>query len=91
MEALVASGQSANKELKQINYYRIYLQAFFILDITNFERDKIEEWESRGQRQVGLQSTWDWPIQQCPTSWKARKPALEHLTPDGHLWEALGY
>jgi hypothetical protein len=56
----------------------------------NLEGNKIEEWAGRGQRQVGRQSTWEWSIQQCPTEWKAWKMALEHLTPDGHIGEALG-
>jgi hypothetical protein len=68
MEALIA----VNKELKEINYCCIiYLQASFISDITNLEGNNIEKWTSRGQRQVGHQSTWDWPIHQRPLSWKA--------------------
>jgi hypothetical protein len=35
VETLIASGRFTNKELKQINYCRIYLQAFFISDIMN--------------------------------------------------------
>jgi hypothetical protein len=87
MEARVASGRFTNKELKEVNYCRIYLQAS---DITNLEGNKLEEWAIHGQRQVGRQSTWNWPIQQRPTSWKAWKMALEHLTPDGHIGEDIG-
>jgi hypothetical protein len=91
MEALVASGGFTNKELKEINDCRIYLQSFFISDITNLKGNKFEEWEIRVHRQVGFQSTWDWPIQKRPTLWKAWKMALEHLlTPDGHIGEDLG-
>jgi hypothetical protein len=43
METLIAPGGLTNKELKDINYCRIYLQAFFISDITNLEGNKIEE------------------------------------------------
>jgi hypothetical protein len=76
METLVASGRFTNKELKEINYHHIYLQSFIMSDIKNIEGDKIEAWASRGQKQVGHQSTWDWPIQQRPTAWKAWKSAL---------------
>jgi hypothetical protein len=30
----------------------------------NLEGNKIEEWAGRGQKKVGRQSTWEWPIQQ---------------------------
>jgi hypothetical protein len=50
MEALVASGRFRNKELKEINYCRIYLQEFFISDIMNLKENKIEEWSGCGQR-----------------------------------------
>jgi hypothetical protein len=48
METLIASGIFTNKELKNINYCRIYLQAFFISDIMNLEGDNIKEWAGRG-------------------------------------------
>jgi hypothetical protein len=57
METLIASGRFTNKELKDINYCRIYLQAFLISDITTLEGNKIEEWVGLGQKQVGHQST----------------------------------
>jgi hypothetical protein len=50
MEILIASGIFTNKELKDINYCRIYLQAFFISDIMSLEGKKIEEWVGRGQK-----------------------------------------
>jgi hypothetical protein len=64
METLIALGRFTNKQLKGINYCRIYLQAFFISDITTLEGNKIEEWAGRGHNQVRRQSTWEWPIQQ---------------------------
>jgi hypothetical protein len=90
MEMLISSGRFTNKELKEINYCCIYLQAFFISDTMNLEGNKIEEWAGRGQRQVGRRSIWGWYIQQRPIARKAWKMALEHLAPDEHLWEALG-
>jgi hypothetical protein len=65
-ESLIASGRFTNKELKEINYCRICLQAFYLSDIININGNKIEEWAGRGQKQAGLQSTWEWPIQQIP-------------------------
>jgi hypothetical protein len=41
MEMLIASGRCTNKELKDINYSRIYLHAFFMSDIKNLEGNKI--------------------------------------------------
>jgi hypothetical protein len=58
MESLIASGRFTNKELKEINYCRIYLQAFYVSDITNINGNKIKAWVGRGHRQAGLQSTW---------------------------------
>jgi hypothetical protein len=56
----------------------------------NLEGNKIEEWAGHGQWQVCHQSTWEWPIQQRPIEWTAWKMALEDLTPDRHIGEALG-
>jgi hypothetical protein len=71
METLVSSGRFTNKEMKEINDCCIYLQSFFISDIMNLEGKKFEEWARRSQRQVGRQSTLEWPIQQRPIAWKA--------------------
>jgi hypothetical protein len=90
METLIASVKFTTKELKDINYCCLYLQAFFISDIMNLEGNKIEEWAGRGQKQVGRQSSRGWPIQQLPIAWKAWKTALEYLAPDGHIWNPLG-
>jgi hypothetical protein len=84
------SGRFTNKELKDINYCCIYLQAFFISDIKNLEGNKIEEWVGRGKKQAGRQSMWYWPIQQRPIAWKAWKSVLGYLAPDGHIGNKLG-
>jgi hypothetical protein len=57
MESLIASGKFTNKELKDINYCRIYLQVFSLSDITNIQGNKITSWARRGQKQSGRQST----------------------------------
>jgi hypothetical protein len=90
MESLIASGRFTNKDLKEINYCRIYLQSFYLSDITNIKGNTIESWVGRGQKQAGRQSTWEWPVQQIPIAWKAWKEALEYLAPDGDIGEPLG-
>jgi hypothetical protein len=73
MESLIASGRFTNKDLKEINYCRIYLQVFYLSDITKIKGNKIATWTGRGQKQSGHQSTWEWPIQQRPIAWNAWK------------------
>jgi hypothetical protein len=90
METLITSGIFTNKELKEINYCRIYFQAFYLSEITNIYRNKIEAWVGRGQKQSGHQSTWEWPVQQKPIARKAWKEALEYLAPDGDIGDPLG-
>jgi hypothetical protein len=90
MESLIASGRFTNKELKEIKYCLIYLQVFFLSDITNIQGNKITAWAVRGQKQSGRKSTWDWPIQQRPIARKAWKSALEYLAPYGDIGDPLG-
>jgi hypothetical protein len=44
MESLIASGRFTNKDLKEINFCRIYLQVFYLSDITNIKGNKIAAW-----------------------------------------------
>jgi hypothetical protein len=90
MESLIASGRFTNRELKEINYCRIHLQAFYISDITTIKGKDIEAWAGRGHTQAGRQSTREWPIQQRPIAWKAWKEALEYLYSYGDIGEPLG-
>jgi hypothetical protein len=90
METLITSVRFTNKELEDINYCRIYLQAFFISDTTNIAGNKIEEWVGCRQKQVGRQSTWEWCIQQRPIAWKTWKTALEYLAPDRLIENTMG-
>jgi hypothetical protein len=90
MESLIASGRFTNKELKEINYCRIYLQVFFLSDITNIQGNKSTAWAGRGQKKSGRQSTWGWPVQQRPIACKAWKAALEYLAPDSDIGDPLG-
>jgi hypothetical protein len=90
MESLIASGRFTNKDLKEINYCHIYLQVFYLSDITNIKGNKIAAWSGRGHTQSGSQSTWEWSVQQRPIAWKAWKAALEYLAPDGDIGDLLG-
>jgi hypothetical protein len=87
MESMIAPGKFTNKDLKEINYCRIYLQVFYLSDITNIKGNKIVAWPGRGQKQYGRQSTWEWSVQQRPITWKS---ALEYLAPDGEIGDPLG-
>jgi hypothetical protein len=42
MESLISSGIYTNKELKEINYGHIYLQVFYLSNITKVKGNKIE-------------------------------------------------
>jgi hypothetical protein len=90
MESLIASGRFTNKDLKEINYCRIYLQVFYLSGITNIQGNKIAAWAGRGHKQGGRQSTWEWSVKQRPIAWKAWKEALEYLAPDGDIGGPLG-
>jgi hypothetical protein len=90
MESLIASGRFKNKDLKEINYLRIYLQVFYLSDITNIKGNNIASWAVRGQKQSRRQSTWEWSVQQRPIAWKAWKSVLEYLAPDNDIGDPLG-
>jgi hypothetical protein len=53
MESLIASGRFTNKDLEDINYCRIYLQVFYLYDITNIKGNNIVAWSGRGQHGNG--------------------------------------
>jgi hypothetical protein len=90
MERLLAAGRFSGKELQQINYCRIYLQAFFMSDIEIVKGTEVEEWARKGKMQAGRKSEWEWPVQQRPVSWKAWKDAIEYLAPDNQISPTLG-
>jgi hypothetical protein len=90
MESLIAPGRFTKKDLKEINYCCIYLQMFYLSNITNIKGNNIAAWAGRGQKQAGRQSTWEWPVQKRPIAWKAWKESLEYLAPDGYIGDPLG-
>jgi hypothetical protein len=90
MERLVASGRFSGKESQQINYCRIYLQVFFMSDISNVRGTEVEEWARNGKRKVVRKTEWEWPVQQRPVSWKAWKDPIEYLALDNKISPTLG-
>jgi hypothetical protein len=90
MEALTVTEEFSNKDLKDINLCRIYLQVFYISDISTHEVQGITDWARKGRRDGVRKSSWAWPVQQRPTSWKAWKLELDYLAPDGCVLPQLG-
>jgi hypothetical protein len=82
MEALTETDEFSAKDLKEINRCRIYLRVFYISDISTHDGQRITDWARKGRRDGGRKSSWAWPVQQRPTSWKAWKLALNSLAPD---------
>jgi hypothetical protein len=79
------------KYLREINRCRIYLQAFYITDISTFEKSQHGRGrEGKGRRDGGRKSTWTWPVKQRPTSWKTSKLVLKCLAPDVYVVQKLG-
>jgi hypothetical protein len=83
MEALTETDEFSAKDLKEINPCRIYLWVFFISDISTYDGQRITDWARKGRRDGGRKSSWAWPVQQRPPSWKAWKLALNYLAQDG--------
>jgi hypothetical protein len=65
-----------------------FLRVFYISYISTFNGQEITAWAR--SRDGGRKSTWAWPVQQRPTSWKAWKLALKYLAPDGCVVPKLG-
>jgi hypothetical protein len=90
MEALTETEEFTATELKELNQCRIYLRVFYISDIASHDGQVITDWARKGQRDAGRKSSWGWPVQQRPTSWKAWKLALDDLAPDNCVIPQLG-
>jgi hypothetical protein len=90
MERITALGIFTTRELQDINRCRLYLQVFFLSDITDHSGHTIEDWVKQGHNQNN-NSKWEWPVQQRPTSWKAWKQAVDEvLSCDGVRTKHLG-
>jgi hypothetical protein len=90
MEAPTENEEFTTTELKEINRCRIYLRVFYISDTASHDGKGITDWARKGRRDAGRKSSWAWPVQQRPTSWKAWKLALDHLAPDKCVIRQLG-
>jgi hypothetical protein len=72
---------------KELNRCRIYLQAFFVSDITEINGKEISPWARSGKRCMERKSVWDWPIQQRPMKWAAWKKLTGIISQDNTLFE----
>jgi hypothetical protein len=91
MEIIKASRMFKPVDIRDINRCRLYLQVFFTSDITDNIGKNLEPWVLKRQRQSTQKITWDWPVQQRPTTWNARKQVImELLAQDGSILQPLG-
>jgi hypothetical protein len=90
MDSLTETEEFTATDLKDINRCRIYLRVFYISDIAPHDGQGIAKWARKGWRYAGWKSSWAWPVQQRPTSWKAWKLVLDHLSPEDCVIPQLG-
>jgi hypothetical protein len=76
METITESRRFIPVEIGEINRFRMYLQVLFTSDSIDNINNNLEHWVLKGQVQSTRKSTWEWPVQQRPTSWKSRKQAI---------------
>jgi hypothetical protein len=77
MEALTETEEFSAKDLKCINRCSIYLRVFYVSYISTHNGQGITDWARNGRHDGGRNSSWEWPVQQRPSSWKGWKLALE--------------
>jgi hypothetical protein len=58
MDELTMQGFS-DKQMRDVNRCRIYLQAFYISDITDLAGKSIEDWAKKGKRKANRTSKWN--------------------------------
>jgi hypothetical protein len=81
------------KEIKDINRCRMYLQVFYLSDVTGIAGYPIEAWVIKGKRDDTRSSKWEWPIQQRPSTvaWKVWNKAIgEAFTEEKDITHQLG-
>jgi hypothetical protein len=81
------------KEMKDINRCRMYLQVFYLSDITVIAGHHIEPWLTKGKRDDMRSSKWEWPIHQRPptAAWKVCNKAIEEaFTEEEDITHQLG-
>jgi hypothetical protein len=81
------------KEMKDINRCRMYLQVFYLSDVTNIAGHHIESWVIKGKRDGTRSSKCEWPIQQRPptAAWQVWNRAIEEaFTEEEDITHQLG-
>jgi hypothetical protein len=70
------------KEMKDTNRCIIYLQVFYLSDVTDIDGHHIEPWVSKGKLDGTRSSKWECPIQQRPpmAAWKVWNNAIEEAS-----------
>jgi hypothetical protein len=88
-----ANKNFTGKEMKDINRCRMYLQVFYLSDVTAIAGHHIEAWVIKGKRDNMMSSKWEWPIQQRPptAAWKVWNKAIEEaFTEEEDITHQLG-
>jgi hypothetical protein len=79
--------------MEDINRCIIYLQVFYLSDVTYIAGHHIEAWVIKGKRDGTMISKWEWSIQQRPptAAWKVWNKAIgEALTEEEDITHQLG-
>ena len=81
MDALVSTNYFSKKELRAINNCRLYLEVFFLSDISSGDGSKIMHQYLMGLRIASMTSSRKWPRQNRPneTSWNLWKLAVTEV------------
>jgi hypothetical protein len=79
--------------MKDINRCRMYLQVFYLSDVTDIAGHYIEPRVIKGKRDDMRSSKWEWPIQQRPptAAWKVWNKVIEEaFTEEEDITHQLG-
>ncbi len=76
--------------LWHINLCRLFLQVFWLSDITTADGKTITHHVIIGFRDSSRTSQLHWPTHQCPKSWNTWNLFLQYFSTGGHLTESLG-
>jgi hypothetical protein len=89
----LCSQKNTAKEMKDINRCGMYLQFFYLSDITDIAGHHIEAWTIKGKQDDTRISKWEWPIQHRPptAAWKVwSKAIVEAFTEEEDITHQLG-
>jgi hypothetical protein len=90
MEIAVKNSTFSASEMKELNRCRIYLQAFFVSDITDINGKDISPWARSGKSCMERNSIWDWAVHKRPTKWVAWKKLMGIISQGNTLLEPVG-